>query len=156
MIEFLVKETRDKGIFLAVDPKPQNFSFYKNCTIITPNLKEASEIVGYPIINKEDVKKAGSVITKKLNAEAALITRGEEGMSLIEKTGAIKHIATVAKEVFDVTGAGDTVVGIFTLALAAGGNFYESAVISNIAAGIVVGEVGTAAVKQKQLLKSLS
>jgi rfaE bifunctional protein kinase chain/domain len=144
-----------KGKIIAVDPKPNNISIFSGITIITPNKKEASEATNVSIDSKEALSHAGMELLSMLNAKAVLITRGEEGMSLFEH-GEEASIPTVAKEVYDVTGAGDTVVGVVTLALAAGANFKEAAVMANVAAGIVVGEMGVATVTPKQLTAALN
>jgi D-beta-D-heptose 7-phosphate kinase/D-beta-D-heptose 1-phosphate adenosyltransferase len=156
----LIKDTAEalKGRFIAVDPKVGNFHCYKGVTIITPNLKEASEGSGIPINDEDSLIKAGHKLLKTLSLKALLITRGEQGMSLFEKDkGEIKvtHIRSVAKSVFDVTGAGDTVIAVFTLALLSGASMVDAARVANHAAGIVVGEVGTAVVSPQALLKAL-
>lgn len=143
-----------KGKIIAVDPKPKNISVFHGITIITPNKKEAAEATNITIDSKEALSHAGMELLSMLNAKAVLITKGEEGMSLFEH-GKEDSIPTVAKEVYDVTGAGDTVVSVVTLALAAGSNFREAAVMANVAAGIVVGEMGVATVTPKQFAKAL-
>jgi rfaE bifunctional protein kinase chain/domain len=143
-----------KGKIIAVDPKPKNISVFNGITIITPNKKEASEATSIAIDSKEALSHAGMELLSMLNAKAVLITRGEEGMSLFEH-GREDSIPTVAKEVYDVTGAGDTVVSVVTLALAAGSDFREAAVMANVAAGIVVGEMGVATVTPKQFAAAL-
>jgi D-glycero-beta-D-manno-heptose-7-phosphate kinase len=143
-----------KGKIVTVDPKPGNIGIFHGITLITPNKKEAAEATRIVIDSEEALKQAGRELLSMLNAKAVLITRGEEGMSLFEH-GEESSIPTVAKEVYDVTGAGDTVVSVATLALAAGGGFKEAAVMANVAAGIVVGEMGVATVTPKQLAGAL-
>ncbi len=140
-----------QGKAIVVDPKLANFPFYKGATTITPNHHEAAEGAGIKIENEGDVIKAGKILLDKLKCKSILITRGEEGMSLFEQNGDITHIPTVAREVYDVTGAGDTVISAFTLALAAGAGCKEAAYLSNFAAGIVVGKVGTATVTANEI-----
>ena len=140
--------------FIAVDPKTGHFHCYKGVSLITPNLIEASHGSGVEIKDEKSLIKAGRTLLKKLPCKAVLITRGEEGMSLFEK-GNVIHIPTVARHVYDVTGAGDTVVAAFTLARASGATMKESAIIANHAAGIVVGEVGTAVTTPAKILKSI-
>lgn len=140
---------------LAVDPKVGHFHYYKGVTIITPNLMEASQGSGIEIRDEKSLIKAGRALMNKLSCAAVLITRGEEGMSLFEK-GRITHIPTVARHVYDVTGAGDTVIAAFSLAYASGGTMQDAALIANHSAGIVVGEVGTAAATPEKLRQSLS
>ncbi|HLB05347.1 MAG TPA: D-glycero-beta-D-manno-heptose-7-phosphate kinase [Thermodesulfobacteriota bacterium] len=139
------------GKTIVVDPKMGNFPFYTGITAMTPNHHEAAEGAGITISNENDVITAGRILLEKLKCKSILITRGEEGMSLFEANGDVTHIPTVAKEIYDVTGAGDTVISAFTLALAAGAGFKEAAYLSNYAAGIVVGKVGTAAVTADEL-----
>ena len=144
----------------VIDPKFKNITDYKGATAITPNIKEASAAVEREIIDEESLLYAGNTLLKELELSAVLITRGEHGMSLFEAVDnektQVTHIPTVAREVYDVTGAGDTVVAVFTLALAAGASMLDAAMIANCAAGIVVGEVGTASVTKEQLIESLS
>ncbi len=154
LIQGILKSTRPQGKLLAVDPKVGHFHCYKGVSIITPNLVEASQGSGVEIKDEKSLIRAGKALMKKLSCGAVLVTRGEEGMSLFDK-GGITHIPTVARHVYDVTGAGDTVIATLTLACASGGSLLESAVIANHAAGIVVGEVGTAVVTREKLLESL-
>lgn len=130
------------------DTKPKHASYFKNVTILMPNHKEAVEIAGV-----EDLKKAGKRIQKKLKCNV-LITQGADGMTLF-KDNKIKHFPARAKEVFDVSGAGDTVVGAFALAQTAGADLETATVIANETAGIVVGKVGTATVSLEELKKNL-
>lgn len=154
LIKGILKLTRPAGLFVSVDPKVGHFPFYRGVSVITPNLKEASEGSGIEIKDEASLIKAGRKLLKGLSLEAVLITRGEEGMSLfMRKKEHIEHyhIPTRAKKVFDVTGAGDTVIATFTLARASGASMIEACEIANYAAGIVVGEVGTATVRPEQL-----
>jgi len=164
LVREVLKHSRPKNVFVSVDPKVSHFYCYKNVSLITPNVMEASVTSGIEIKDEKSLVNAGRALCKKISCDAILITRGEYGMSLFEKdkgsTSAevlpkVVHIPTVAKNVYDVTGAGDTVIATFTIAYAAGASMKEAAVISNHAAGIVVGEVGTAVVKIDQLRKSL-
>jgi len=164
LVREVLKHSRPKNVFVSVDPKVSHFYCYKNVSLITPNVMEASVASGIEIKDEKSLVNAGRALCKKISCDAVLITRGEYGMSLFEKdkgsTSAevlpkVVHIPTVAKNVYDVTGAGDTVIATFTIAYAAGASMKEAAVISNHAAGIVVGEVGTAVVKIDQLRKSL-
>jgi len=153
LIRDIVKKTKPRDMFIAVDPKVGHFDFYKGVSLITPNVMEASSGSNIEIRDDITLLKAGRSLLKKISCKAVLITRGEQGMSLFEKNK-VTHIPTVARKVYDVTGAGDTVISAFTLSCAAGANMEEAAVISNHAAGIVVGEVGTAVLTPEQLLKS--
>lgn len=143
--------TLGAGKILAADPKVKNIPLFKQVTIITPNHYEAAEAAGRWIQNEEDLMAVGRTLLERLQAKSVLITRGEKGMTLFQRDGDVTHIPTVAKEVYDVTGAGDTVISVLTLALAAGASPKEAAILSNYAAGIVVGEVGTATLKASEL-----
>ncbi len=140
--------------FVAVDPKVGHFHLYRGVSIVTPNLSEASHGSGVEIRDEDSLVRAGRLLLKKLSCKAVLITRGEEGMSLFTDDR-VTHIPTVARHVYDVTGAGDTVIAVFTLSHAAGATLEEAAMIANHAAGIVVGEVGTAPVTPERLKQSL-
>lgn len=139
---------------VAVDPKVEHFEYYKGVTIVTPNNLEASQASGVDITDNDSLHRAGEVLFNKLGCEALLITRGENGMSLFEP-GFETHIPTVAKEVFDVSGAGDTVISTLSLALASGASFKEAAVLANFAAGVVVGKVGTATLTPAELMDAV-
>lgn len=155
LIKKILAVTRPQKKFVAVDPKVGHFHCYKGVSLITPNIIEASQGSGVDILDEKSLIKAGKIFTSKLSCNAVLITRGEEGMSLFEKNR-VTHIPTVAQKVYDVTGAGDTVIAAFTLAHASGVSMEEAAVIANHAAGIVVGEIGTAVATPEKLLKSMS
>ena len=122
--------------------------------MITPNVMEASSGSGIEIKDEKTLLKAGRMLQKNLGCRSVLITRGDHGMSLFNRNQKVLHIPTVARKVYDVTGAGDTVISAFTIALASGASMEEASVIANHAAGIVVGEVGTAVATQEELLKS--
>jgi len=139
-----------KGKIVCVDPKPGNMRFFRNVTFVSPNKKEAGIAAGVNIENDEDLLHAARELRNMINPEAVLITRGEEGMSLYESER-MSTVPTVAKEVFDVTGAGDTVISVAALVLASGGSFREAAYLANIGAGIVVGEVGVAVLTPAEL-----
>ncbi len=154
LVNGVVKAARPKKKFVAVDPKTGHFHCYKNVSLVTPNLMEASHGSGIEIKDEKSLLKAGRLLLKKLPCKAVLVTKGEEGMSLFEK-GAVINIPTVARKVYDVTGAGDTVIAAFTLARVSGATLQQSAVIANHAAGIVVGEVGTATATPAKIMKSI-
>jgi D-beta-D-heptose 7-phosphate kinase/D-beta-D-heptose 1-phosphate adenosyltransferase len=141
---------------LAVDPHVKNFSLYRNVTVITPNTTQAAEITGVEITDEQGLVTAAKRIMNNNRCKAALITRGEEGMSLFEEGGAVTRIKSIARKVYDVTGAGDTVIAAFTLAIASGLDMKSAAFLSNLAAGIVVGEIGTSTVKIDVLKRSAS
>ncbi|MEW5766315.1 MAG: D-glycero-beta-D-manno-heptose-7-phosphate kinase [bacterium] len=156
LIEKLVALSREFDRPVVVDPKIGHLKSYKRISVLTPNHHEAGLLSGKPITDEESLIEVGWFLLNLLECEAVLITRGEKGMSLFPRQGEVTHIPTVAREVYDVTGAGDTVVAVFTLALASGAGLLEAATLANYAAGIVVGKVGTATVTRGELKKELS
>ncbi len=160
---------REKNIIVTVDPKEEHFQYYSYSTSITPNRKEAESAVRNlkiqdttntfkintdKLMDDNTLKLAGRELLKYLKLGSLLITLGEEGMLLFEDSH-ITHIPTRAQEVFDVSGAGDTVIAVFTLSLACGASKLEAAHIANFAAGIVVSKIGTAAISRKELLERM-
>jgi D-beta-D-heptose 7-phosphate kinase/D-beta-D-heptose 1-phosphate adenosyltransferase len=160
IIPYLVRNIVEFGKkfkkIVTVDPKKEHFRYYKNITVITPNKSETETAVGMEIKNDRDLIKAGGKLLKKLSARCVLITLGERGMCLFQKNKKPMHIPTMAKEVYDVSGAGDTVIASFTLSLASGADYPEAAYIANQAAGIVVGKIGTATVSREELIKEIN
>ncbi len=138
---------------IAVDPKEDHFSFYRGITLITPNVNEASRATGIKVQNKKSFEEAGRRLLDKLRCKTVLITQGEKGMALFKQGKRPLYIPTLAQDVYDVSGAGDTVIGAFCLALASGARDAEAAHIANCAAGIVVGKVGIAVVSQDELIR---
>lgn len=155
-----IRAARKQGIPITVDPKVEHFRRYKGVDCITPNMHEAwAGMRLMPREGEEAVRDLGWKILRALRAHSVLITRGEKGMTLFENSNvprSLTHIPTQAKEVFDVTGAGDTVVSVLSLALASGGTKRQAAVMSNYAAGIVVGKLGTATVSVPELKAALA
>jgi rfaE bifunctional protein kinase chain/domain len=141
---------------VAVDPNIKNFPLYRDITLITPNHKQAEQIAGMEITDEDSLLRIAKMLMNHSRCKALLITRGEEGMSLFEQHGAVTHIKSIARKVYDVTGAGDTVIATITLGLASGIDLKSSAYISNLAAGIVVGEVGTSTVKIDDLYRTVA
>jgi D-beta-D-heptose 7-phosphate kinase/D-beta-D-heptose 1-phosphate adenosyltransferase len=144
-----------RKIPVVVDPKVEHFGFYKGVTVITPNHLEATQAAGVHGDDDQTIDQAGTVIRQRLGCQSVLITRGEKGMSLYEGEGVSCHLPTQARQVYDVTGAGDTVIGTLALALSTGASMKDAAILANHAAGIVVGMVGTATVTPKQLSEVL-
>ncbi|MBH0190380.1 MAG: D-glycero-beta-D-manno-heptose-7-phosphate kinase [Nitrospira sp.] len=140
---------------VIVDPKVEHFSYYKGVTVITPNHLEATQASGVHGDDDQAINEAGAMIRQRLGCQSVLITRGEKGMSLYEADGASWHLPTQARQVYDVTGAGDTVIGTLALALSTGASIKNGAILANHAAGIVVGMVGTATVSPDQLSEVL-
>lgn len=155
LLSELIKLCKQNEVFVAVDPKETHFMNYKEVSLITPNHHEAGFAYGKRIQDEKILEEVGWGLLEKLKVKSLLITRGERGMSLFESDRTLTHLPTRAKKVYDVTGAGDTVISSFTCAYAAGANYKESALISNHAAGIVVGEVGTAQVTKEELISEL-
>jgi rfaE bifunctional protein kinase chain/domain len=146
---------RRKKLIFVVDPKKENYAGYQFPTLITPNKDEASEASGILIRDDASLIAAGEKLVRMWQAEAVLITRGPDGMSLFRRNHAVKNFPTEPRDMFDVTGAGDTVVAVCGLALVCGASFEEAAVISNLAAGLVGEEVGTVAVSLDKLKRSV-
>lgn len=140
----LIAEAKAQHKTVVVDPKGKNWKKYTGADIITPNVKELSDIVGYPVSNTDTtIEEAALEVIRHNNLCALLVTRSEKGMSLISRTQSV-HIPTHSEEVFDVSGAGDTVVATLSLCIANGMDIKESMRIANIAAGVVVKKIGTA------------
>ncbi|MBI4373075.1 MAG: D-glycero-beta-D-manno-heptose-7-phosphate kinase [Candidatus Omnitrophica bacterium] len=157
LLAHVLKETKRLGKPVLVDPKEKHFSYYRGVTAITPNRKEAFSAYGQTENGRvPNINEVGKKLLKQFSCQAVLITLGEEGMILFEKDGAITKIPTAAQEVYDVSGAGDTVIAVFAMALAAGSNIKEAATLSNCAAGIVVGKLGTATLTPQELRQSVS
>ena len=137
---------------IIVDPKPKNIERFTGATILTPNSHEAEQMSGIEISDNEKLVQAAQAIRKSLKTKALLITRGEAGMALFEGDNDPFIIPTVAREVFDVTGAGDTVIASLALGLATGLSFKDASILANRAAGIVVGKLGTATTSPEEIL----
>jgi D-glycero-beta-D-manno-heptose-7-phosphate kinase len=157
LIGNLIKKCKALGKFTAIDPKERHFILYKGVSVMTPNLKEAHIALGTPYqhCTDEEIKTLGWKIMNKFNLPYLLITLSERGMALFQKKGTVvTHLPTEAKKVFDVTGAGDTVISAYTAAITAGATPIEAAFIANHAAGLTVSELGTACVDPGTLLKA--
>ena len=157
LITGIRKIVDDEKVYICLDPKQNDFTVYEGVYVVTPNHHEAGRAAGIEITDENDLLQAGAALLNKYNFHALLITRGEEGMSLFERGKKIAHthFSTQAKEIYDVTGAGDTVIGVLALSLAAQASLQEATCLANQAAGIVVGKVGTATVSQEELIKVL-
>ncbi len=152
LLRELIPLARRHRTAILVDPKEEHLDDYRGVTAITPNRQEAGQAVGRVLESEAAIDRAAKELLRRLRAEAVLITLGEDGMCLLEQGGRRTRIPTVAQEVFDVAGAGDTVIAAFALGLAAGVAMPEAARIANYAAGIVVGKVGTAVTTPQELL----
>ena len=155
LLREILPAARAAGKVVCVDPKNKDLTVYRPATVITPNSQEAERASGIAIASTRDLVRAGKKILAATGVPHLLVTRGEEGMALFEGDSRVTHIATVAREVFDVTGAGDTVVSTLALGLASGLTMLEAAVLANFAAGIVVGKLGTASVTPDELVASI-
>jgi rfaE bifunctional protein kinase chain/domain len=147
---------RRRRLPVLVDPKVGHFPLYRGVSVVTPNQLEAEEATGLHIRRAADLATAGRRLLRQLGCQAALLTRGEQGMTLFERGEKAVHIPTAAREVFDVTGAGDTVIATVALALCAGARLVEAAVLANLAAGVAVGKLGTATVTPEEVLAALN
>ncbi len=144
-----------KKIPVLVDPKPCNFSLYTGVSLLTPNAKETSESVNMPTRTSQEIVRAGREIIARLGCEQLVTTLGGQGMAVFESAGQVRHIPTVAQQVFDVTGAGDTVISTLALGLATGQSLLVSCLLANHAAGIVVGQIGAATASVKTLAEAV-
>src|ERR1043165_5981320 len=144
-----------RGIPVLIDPKIRNFDSYRPATLVTPNHHEALRLTNTEDQTDEGLKRAAHLIRERLDCESVLITRGERGMMLLESYHEPVYVETAAREVYDVTGAGDTVLATLAAALSAGASMTEAAVLANHAAGIVVGKVGTATASAEEIVNAI-
>ena len=155
LIAQLIKKIRAKGLPVIVDPKGSDYSLYAGATLVTPNRRELCKATGIDAHNDEEIVAAGRLLIEKSGVENVLATRSKDGMTLIASDGAVLHISAEAQDVFDVSGAGDTVAAMLAAALAVGAPMDAAVRLSNIAAGIVVSKVGTAVVRPAELTSAL-
>jgi rfaE bifunctional protein kinase chain/domain len=155
LIKQVIDLANSKGKIITVDPKFNNFYEYQKVTVFKPNQKEAEEVLGKKLKSDADVEEAGSLLLKKLNCRHVLLTLGARGMALFESSGGSARIPTRARNVQDVSGAGDTVISTLTIALGAGADIREATVLSNVAGGIVCGYVGIVPIDPNELRSSI-
>jgi len=155
LMQKLLPYTHKKGISVFVDPKVDNFFSFSPVTLINPNHTEAEQIVHFACDTDAQAAKAGEKILSRIEAKYMILKRGERGLTVFEKGKKEIHIPTIAKEVFDVTGAGDTVIATASLALLSDASILEAAMLANAAAGVVVGKIGTATVTPGELINAL-
>lgn len=155
VIERAIELATTHGVPILVDPKVQHYKLYRDVTLLTPNTIEAERFARIAVRDESDIEEAARIILRELDARAVLITRGEQGMSLFVKDRDPLHIPTFAREVFDVSGAGDTVIATSALALGAGATLEQAAELANRAAGIVVGKLGTATVEPHEWIDAV-
>ena len=155
VVRTIVGRARAIGRPVLVDPKGTDYRRYRGADVVTPNRKELSQATGLPVGTDEEVVAACRALIERCEIGAVVATRSEEGLSVVTAEGAVAHWPAQAKEVFDVSGAGDTVVATLTAALAAGAPLFDAAHLANLAGGIVVGKVGTAVLHPAELLSAL-
>ena len=155
LVTAVVAAARERGVPVVVDPKEGHFAAYRGVDLVTPNKAEAGGSFGLPIRSEEDLERVGAGLMERLALKALMITLGEGGIALFTGEGPSRRFPAKSREVFDVTGAGDTVVATLALALAAGASLDEGAQLANHAAGIVVGEIGTATVTPTELVAAI-
>ena len=146
---------RRQRVPVLVDPKPRHYRLYRGATVVTPNQLETEQVTGLRLSGPAELAAAGRRILNALACRAVLVTRGEHGMSLFERGQPVLHVPAAAREVFDVTGAGDSVIATLALALAAKASLTEAAVLANAAASVVVGKLGTAQATPPELMQAL-
>jgi len=151
LLREIIPMARGLGKIVTVDPKRNHFDFYQDVTAITPNRQEAEEATGMQISDGKGLREVGIRLMESLRCEAVLITMGDQGMCLFEAGEPPLEIPARAREVYDVSGAGDTVIAVFTAALVVGATFREAAVLSNLAGGLVVEKLGTAVVTSEEI-----
>ena len=149
-VQRLIECARAFDLAILVDPKGTDFSRYRGATLITPNINEFQAVVG-PCLTTHEIEERGLQLLHDLDLEGLLITRGEKGMTLLQRQHEVLHLPAQAREVFDVTGAGDTVIAVLASALAAGLSINEATMLANCAAGMVVGKLGTASISISEL-----
>lgn len=152
----VIKVVHSSGKPLIVDPKGRDFSRYKGASIITPNRKEAADAAALDLDSSDLVSRSGKLLMENLDLAALLITEGENGMTLFQKDSDTAHLDSLARNVYDVTGAGDTVIATFAAAAATGAAFIDCAHLANAAAGLVVGKIGTTQITKQMLADFLS
>jgi D-beta-D-heptose 7-phosphate kinase/D-beta-D-heptose 1-phosphate adenosyltransferase len=146
---------RRLGVPVLIDPKPRHFRLYRGASVVTPNQLETEQVTGLRLTGPAELAAAGRRILTALGCRAVLVTRGEHGMSLFERGRAPRHVEATAREVFDVTGAGDSVIATLALAVAARAPLADAATLANAAASVVVGKLGTAQATPAELLQAL-
>lgn len=155
LIKDVLKYAKSKKIAVYVDPKFNNFLYYNDVTVFKPNKKEATQALKIEIETDEDIRKACKTLNQKLKCENVLLTLGDKGMLLMEKSGKFNYINTKARLVSDVSGAGDTVIATLAACVSGGATMQEAAIIANIAAGYVCGEPGIVSVTKENILRYL-
>ncbi len=156
LLRRIIDLANNSGVSVLVDPKGKDYTKYRAASLLTPNRREAADACGLEENTQQMVDIAGNKLLTDLNLNSVLITQGEDGMTLFRKKGEPFHLNTLAREVYDVTGAGDTVIASLAVAIGSGAKLETAAKIANTAAGLVVEQVGTTAITLKDLQKVLS
>lgn len=151
----IIEAAREKNIPVIIDPKSRDFSLYKGATCVSPNLHELANAAARELHTEEDIVSAARSLMQMHNIASILVTRSRDGMTLVAADGQVHHIPARAQEVFDVSGAGDTAIATLSLGIATGLETAEAAALANLAAGIVVGRLGTAVVTAQDLKTAL-
>ena len=155
LCRYIIKRAREEGIYSIVDPKGKRWNKYAGASFITPNIKELGEAFNKKIANDDQVvEKEGEKLRKKFHFDTLVATRSEKGMSIINEAKTL-HIPTLAQEVFDVSGAGDTVIATFGAALAGHMELIDAALLANLAAGVVVEKLGTYPIHIQELIRAV-
>ena len=152
--EKIISFAKKKSIFISLDPKPVNFSFYNDVDILTPNHHEASQASKMPCNTERELKKVGEFLFKNYRFKKLMITRGEKGMAVFDDSNKVHFIPTFSQSVFDVSGAGDTVIATFTASYLAGKSLVEAAMIANLAASVVISKFGTESITKEELYQA--
>ncbi len=155
LITDIIAIAKQQRVPVLVDPKGTDYSRYRGATILCPNLKELAQGSNHPVDSEENIVKAAKLLIQQLDLQALLVTRSKDGMTLIERDGGVIHLPAQAREVFDVSGAGDTSIATLAAAIAAGASLSDAASLANTAAGIVVGKLGTAVVMPSEIDEAL-
>lgn len=155
LLDLLAERRQKSGFAYLIDPKQPNFDAYRGASVVKPNEFEAAAAAGLEIEDGRSLDLAGKRLLERWQSDAVMISRGEHGLAIFQRDASPETFPAVAREVFDVTGAGDTVMAVTSLVLAAGGNLAEAAHLANLAAAIVVGKVGTATLERAELLAAV-
>jgi rfaE bifunctional protein kinase chain/domain len=156
LLSRLITICRENDKKILVDPKGKDYTKYRDANLLTPNRKEAVEACNLEESEKDLIEKAGTMLLDKISTEAILITQGEKGMTLFQKEGESHNYNALARKVYDVTGAGDTVIATLAVAIGAGLDYFEAANLANIAAGLVVEQIGTTSITNVMLANAIS
>lgn len=154
LLSRLIKTCGIKGKFVLIDPKGKNYSKYSGATMLTPNRFEVAEACGLENYNQTSIEESGNRLLSELSLKYLLITQGEDGMTLFEKNREAVHLPVESRNVYDVTGAGDTVIACLAVSIGAGAKFLEAAKLANRAAGLVIEQIGTTAISMEMLNQS--